>query len=314
MNIRTLGPKKNFLAIETRYSSLEDSRIAIISAPYEHTVSYGGGAAKGPAAIIEASAYVEFYDDEFERELCFDAGIATLRPLDFDGKVDQEALDLIARQVGGLIDMGKFVVTLGGEHTISTAPILAHLERYPDISLLHFDAHSDLRDSYEGSKYSHASFAARVAETMPPDRITQVGIRAQCREEAEFIRERGVKTFYANALRRGIHGEHWQRSVVDTLGEQVYVTFDVDYFDPSIMPSTGTPEPDGFLYSETLDVFRTLIMSGKKIVGFDVVELAPAKKVSHPDLLTARLVYKMLNYAFAEQVPEYPRLRKNHNG
>lgn len=313
MNIKTLGPKKNFLAIEAQHSSLEDSRIAIVSAPYEHTVSYGGGAAKGPAAIIDASAYVEFYDDEFDRELCFDAGISTLRPLDFDGKVDQDALDLIVRQVGGLIDMGKFVVTLGGEHTISTAPILAHLERYPDISLLHFDAHSDLRDSYEGSKYSHASFAARVAEAMPPERITQVGIRAQCREEAEFIKERGVKTFYANALRRGIHGEQWQRTVVDTLGEQVYVTFDVDYFDPAIMPSTGTPEPDGFLYSETLDVFRMLIMSGKKIVGFDVVELAPVKKVSHPDLLTARLIYKMLNYAFAEQVPEYPKLRKIHN-
>lgn len=306
--MKTLGPKKNFLAIEERYSSLESSRIAIVSAPYEHTVSYGGGAARGPGAIVDASAYVEFYDDEFERELCFEAGIATLKPLDFGKKVDQDALDLINRNVAALIDAGKFVVTLGGEHTISTAPILAHLDRYPAMSLLHFDAHSDLRDSYEGSQYSHASFAARVAERMNPERITQVGIRAQCREEAEFIRERGVNTLYANAIRRGVHGEYWQRTAVDSLGEEVYVTFDVDYFDPAIMPSTGTPEPDGFLYSETLDLFRTLIRSGRRIVGFDVVELAPVKGVSHPNLLTARLVYKMLNYAFAESIPAYPRL------
>jgi len=306
--MKTLGPKKNFLAIESQYSTIESSKIAIVSAPYEHTVSYGGGAAGGPGAIIDASAYVEFYDDEFDRELCFDAGIATLRPLEFGKKVDQDALDLIHKNVSALLDAGKFVVTLGGEHTISTAPILAHLEKYPEMSLLHFDAHSDLRDSYEGSRYSHASFAARVAERMDPARITQIGIRAQCREEAEFIRGNGVNTLYANAIRRGVHGEYWQRTAVDALGEQVYVTFDVDYFDPAIMPATGTPEPDGFLYSETLDLFRTLIRSGKKIVGFDVVELAPMKGLAHPNLLTARLVYKILNYAFAETIPAYPRL------
>lgn len=306
--MKTFGHKKNFLAIEEEHSSLTDSRIAILSAPYEHTVSYGGGAAEGPTAIIGASAYVEFYDDEFERELCFDAGIATIKPIDFGKRVDRDALDLIAENVMQLLKMEKFVVTLGGEHTISTAPILAHLEKYPQMSVLHFDAHSDLRDSYEGSKYSHASFCARVAERLDPARITQVGIRAQCREEAEFIKSNGVKTFYANAIRRGVHGEYWQRSVVDTLGEEVYVTFDVDYFDPSIMPATGTPEPDGFLYSETLDLFRTLLRSGRRIIGFDIVELAPMKGLSHPDLLTARLLYKMLNVAFAEKTPAYPRL------
>lgn len=306
--MKTLGPKKNFLAIEDEHSSFDSAGIAILSAPYEHTVSYGGGAAKGPRAILDASAYVEFYDDEFEREVCFDVGVATVRPLDFGKRVDQDALDMIEQGVSQLLDAGKFVVTLGGEHTISTAPILAHLKKYPEMSLLHFDAHSDLRESYQGSKYSHASFAARVAERMAPERITQVGIRAQCIEEATFIRENGVKTFYANAIRRGVHGEFWQGSVVDTLGDQVYVTFDVDYFDPSIMPSTGTPEPDGFLYSETLDVFRALLMAGKKIVGFDVVELAPQKGISHPDILTARLIYKMLNVAFAGKTPSYPRI------
>jgi agmatinase len=306
--MKVLGPKKNFLAIGEEHSTLETSRIAILSAPYEHTVSYGGGAAKGPGAILNASAYVEFYDDEFERELCFDAGIATLRPIDFGDAVDQHSLEMIHQKVRKLLEMGKFVVTLGGEHTISTAPILAHLEKFPSMSLLHFDAHSDLRESYEGSKYSHASFAARVTETMNPEQITQVGIRAQCIEEAQYIREKGVKTFYANAIRRGVHGENWQQTVVDTLGDEVYVTFDVDYFDPAIMPATGTPEPDGFLYSETLDLFRALLRAGKHIIGFDVVELAPMKEMHHPDLMTARLIYKMLNFAFAERVPAYPRL------
>jgi agmatinase len=308
--MKTYGAKRNFLAIDEKHSSLESSKIAILPAPYEHTVSYGGGTRRGPRGILDASAYVEFYDDEFDRELCFDAGIATIRELDLEGVVDRQALDLIQSTVAELIRAGKFVVTLGGEHTISTAPILAHLEAYPGMSLLHFDAHSDLRDSYEGSKYSHASFAARVAERLSPDRISQVGIRAQCREEAEFIRGRGVKTFYASAIRRGVHGEEWQRSVVETLGDEVYITFDVDYFDPAIMPSTGTPEPDGFFYPETLDLLRLIRLSGRRIIGFDVVELAPVKGVSHPDLLAARLVYKMLNIAHAEELPasSYPRL------
>ncbi|MGE3799555.1 MAG: agmatinase [Candidatus Kapaibacterium sp.] len=312
--MRTYGTKKNFLALEDSHSSLHSSEIAILSAPYEHTVSYGGGTASGPRGILRASAYVEFYDDEFNRELCFDKGIATIRQLKFKGAVDQDALDLIESAVSSLIEAGKFVVTLGGEHTISTAPILAHLQRYPEMSLLHFDAHSDLRDSYEGSKYSHASFAARVAEKMDPKKITQVGIRAQCREEAEFIRSHGVNTFYANAIRRGMHGTSWQERVVETLAEEVYITFDVDYFDPAIMPSTGTPEPDGFLYSETLDVFRALIKSGRRIVGFDVVELAPIEGISHPDILTARLIYKMLNFAFADHLPEYPKIRVENVG
>lgn len=297
--MKTLPQKKNFLSIEDKYSNLETSAIAIVSAPYEHTVSYGGGAKHGPKAILEASAYVEFYDDETERELCFDKGIATLKPLSFGKNVDQAALHLIENQVSELLDMQKFVVTLGGEHTISTAPIAAHYNEYPHMSVLHFDAHSDLRDEYQGSPYSHASFMSRVCEFFPPERVTQVGIRAQCKEEAEFIKKNKVKTFYSSAIRRGIHGKDWQGAVVDTLANDVYITFDVDCFCPSIMPSTGTPEPDGLLYSETIDVIRTLVARGKRIVGLDVVELAPVAGVTHPDLTTARLIYKILNLAFS---------------
>lgn len=297
--MQTLDIENNFLAIEEEYSNLQDSQIAIISAPYEHTVSYGGGAGLGPSAIIKASQFVEFYDDEFDRELCFEKGIATISPIEFGSKADSDALELISEQVDKLLELNKFVVTLGGEHTISTAPILSHYKKYPNMSVLHFDAHSDLRDSYGNNKYSHASFMARVIEVMDPKAITQIGIRAQCIEEAELIRNSGVNTFYASAIRRNLHGENWQKKAVETLENEVYVTFDVDYFDPSIMPATGTPEPDGFLYNETLNVFRELLKSGKKIIGFDVVELAPHEFHSHCDLTTARLVYKMLNFAFA---------------
>lgn len=293
--MNTIGIEGNFLSIEEEFSNYESSKIAIISAPYEHTVSYGKGAGDGAKAILEASAFVEFYDDETDRELCFEKGITTLEPIDFSNTYDQAALDLIELNVNNAIRDGKFVVTLGGEHSISTAPIAAHFKNYPEMTILHFDAHSDLRDSYLDSKYSHASFMARVVEFFPPEKITQVGIRAQCKEESLYIKEKGVKTFYASAIRRGLHGSDWQQSVVDTLGDAIYCTFDVDYFDPSIMAATGTPEPDGFLYSETIDIFRKIKASGKKIIGLDVVELAPTQNHAHCDLTTARLIYKILN-------------------
>jgi agmatinase len=256
---------------------------------------------RGPQAIIDASAYVEFYDDETDRELCFDVGISTRAPIDFNGKVDADALRIIEDEVAALLERGSFVVTLGGEHTISAAPIRAHMKKYPEMSVLQFDAHSDLRSSYEGSPYSHASVMARVCEFMSPSKVTQVGIRALCKEEADFIKDHGVQTFFASALSRGQHGitvEEWARSVVATLADDVYITFDVDGLDPSIMPSTGTPEPNGLTYHEAIHVVREVVRSGRRIVGLDVVELAPVDGVTHPDLTTARLVYKILNLAF----------------
>lgn len=296
--MKTLDNENNFLAIEAEYSSLENSKIVIVSAPYEHTVSYGGGTKNGPDAIIKASAYVEFYDDEFDNELCFEKGIATLEPINFELAKDEMALFIIENQVSKLLELDKFVVTLGGEHTISTAPIRAHSLIYQNMSVLQFDAHSDLRHEYQGSIYSHACIMSRVAEFIPFEKITQVGIRAQCIEEANFIKEKKVNTFYASSIKRGLHTNNWHKAVVDTLSDEIYITFDVDYFDPSIMPSTGTPEPDGFLYNDALEVFREIKRKGKKIIGFDVVELAPRENLNHPDLTTARLIYKMMNFAF----------------
>lgn len=294
--MKTKPLQENFLAIEEKYSSYENSRIVVLPVPYEYTTSYGHGAAKGPEAIIEASHYVEFYDEEFNSEICFDYGIATLYPLNFHGKKDEEALKIIEKTVDELLDDNKIVVTLGGEHTISIAPIKSHFKKYPDMCILHFDAHSDLRESYEDNPYSHASFMARVAEFFETNKITQVGIRAQCKEEAEFIKQNKINTFYAWQIRRRKFGENWQKAVVDTLSENVYVTFDVDCFDPAIMPSTGTPEPNGLSYDEVLDILDEMLRQGKKIIGFDVVEFAPIEGLHHPNLTAARLTYKLMHY------------------
>lgn len=295
MPFTALGTKSNFLALERAHSAFDSSRIVILPAPYEHTVSYGGGTKRGPSAIITASQYVEFFDEEMNRELCNDVGIATLPPLDFGKRKHAAALEKLERTVSELLGREKFVVTLGGEHTISLAPVRAHLARWPDLSVLQFDAHSDLRQEYQGSPYSHACVMARIAEVLDPRRIVQIGIRAQCIEESWFLREKGITTVYAHALRADTAGS-WEELALSRLTDHVYVTFDVDGFDPSIMPATGTPEPNGLYWSEVMRFLRR-VGSTKKIVGCDVVELAPMKGLHHPDLTAAKLVYKLMNYA-----------------
>ncbi len=293
--MKTLGIKKNFLAIEDKYSSYENSKIAILSAPFEKTVSYGKGTADGPKEIVKASHYVEFYDEELDRELVFEKGIATLPELKFKDMSTKKGINKIYKNVKDLIADEKFVVTLGGEHSLSSAPAKAHFEVYENLSVLQIDAHSDFRDTYNGSKYSHASVMARVAEFTKD--IVQVGIRAQCIEESKFIKENGIKTYYMRDIRTGKHGEDWQQKVMDDLKENVYVTFDVDGLDPSVINATGTPEPGGLLWDETMNLFRK-IGEKKNIVGFDVVELAPSKYHESSSFVTAKLVYKLLNYSF----------------
>jgi agmatinase len=295
---KTLGIGANFLGIEQEFSSFGDSRIVILPVPYERTTSYGGGAKNGPKAILAASHQVEFYDEETRREVHRELGIATLPPLSLSGKGDRQALEFIYQKVGELLSAKKFMVMLGGEHTISQASIAAYVERYRHLSVLHIDAHSDLRTEYQGTKFSHASVMARVCEYLDPRRLVQVGIRAQCSEEAEFIREQGITTLYAHEIRSGTYAKilkTWEDYAIDKLTDNVYVTFDVDGLDPSIMPSTGTPEPNGLLWPETMSLLKKL-GKRKKVVGCDVVELAPVTGVHHPDVTAAKLVSKMLNY------------------
>ncbi|MCX7877303.1 MAG: agmatinase [Ignavibacteria bacterium] len=294
-SLKVLPQKKNFLSIPKEYSSFNNSIIAILPCPYEKTTSYGKGTIKGPEAIIKASHYVEFFDEETAKEVCFTHGIVTLKPISFREQKAKEALGLIYNSVKALIEEGKFVITIGGEHTISTAPIRAHYEKYERLSILHFDAHSDLRNEYEGNKYSHACFAARVAEFTT--KITQVGIRALCREEYDFIKDKKISTFFAHEIREHNFNEIVIDRIIETLDENVYITFDVDYFDPSLMPSTGTPEPNGFYWAETMRLLKK-VCEKRNLVGFDVVELAPRKSFPFPDFLTAKLIYKIINYRF----------------
>ena len=296
--MKVLNIENNFLAIDEEFSSYENSQIVILQAPYEHTVSYGGGTKFGPKAIIEASHFVEFYDDEFDRELCFDKGICTLEEINYEDKFDLDALNLLQNEVSIHLKNNKFVVTLGGEHTISSATIKSHFEKYPNMSVLQFDAHSDLREEYQNSPFSHACIMARVKDFFPANRIYQIGIRALCKEESILINQKNINTRFASSIKRNVYGESWINDLVSKMSNEIYITFDVDYFDPAIMPSTGTPEPDGFLYNDALEVFREIKRQGKKIIGFDVVELAPVENISHPDILTSRLIYKMLNFAF----------------
>jgi agmatinase len=301
MELHVLGQELNFLELEPEFSTLERSQIVIVPAPYEYRTSFGRGTCRGPEAILRASAHVEMYDEEFEQELCTTAGVATLQPVALDGLYDEAAIAAVEAVVEALLQRGKFVVTLGGEHTIALAPIRAHWRRYPQMSLLQLDAHADLRQEYQGSPYSHACVMARVAEFLPPERIVQVGIRALAREEAERIRQWGIRTFFAEKLRRGLYGERWYDQVVQTLSSQVYVTLDVDVFDPAIMPATGTPEPGGLWYHEVLELFRTLIRSGRRVVGIDIVEFSPIPGLHHAEMLVARLVYKLLNICFVAE-------------
>lgn len=293
--MKSLGIKKNFLGIEKEYSSYEKSKIAVLSAPLEKTVSYGKGTANGPKEILKASHYVEFYDEELVRELCFDKGIATLPEMKFKDIPVKKSIDKIYKKVKQLIADEKFVVTLGGEHSLSSAPVRAHFEAYDNLSVLQIDAHSDLRQKYEGSKYSHASVMACVAEFTKD--IIQVGIRAQCKEEAEFIHENKICTYYARDIRNGVHGDNWHDKVVDDLKENVYITFDVDGLDPSVINATGTPEPGGLFWDETMNLLRKIGLA-KNIVGFDVVELAPSKYHESSSFTAAKLIYKLLNYSF----------------
>lgn len=296
--MKELGINQNFLAIEKKYSNYQNSQIVIISAPLEKTVSYGKGTARGPKEILKASHYVEFFDEELNRELCFEKGICTLPELNLSKLSIGKSIEKIYNEVGRHIDAGKFVVTLGGEHSLSVAPIKAHHERYENLSILQIDAHSDLRESYEGSKYSHASVMARVAEFNT--KIVQVGIRAQSKEESDFRKKNNIRTFYAREIKLGMYGDNWQELVSRSLTDNVYITFDVDGFDPSFLTATGTPEPGGLFWDETMNMLKIIGLE-KNIVGLDVVELAPSKSHPSSSFVAAKLVYKILNYAFVNQ-------------
>lgn len=284
----------NFLGIEPSLSKYASARIAVLPIPYEATTSYGKGTRRGPAAIIKASQTVEFYDEELDRESVQSIGIATLKPIVFGRKKGSAAMELIRKAVGRIIDDGKFPVGLGGEHTITSPIVRAFHDRLgDDFSVLQIDAHSDLRDTYEGSPWSHACVMRRIYEFNR--NIVQVGIRAQCTEERELIVRERIHTFYAKDIHRD---PAWSGRALDHLKQKVFVTIDCDGFDPSIIPSTGTPEPGGLMWYETIDFLRRVFRE-REVIGFDIVELAPLRGLHHSDFTLAKLAYKLMGYRFS---------------
>ena len=288
--MKARNAENNFLAIEDpALHSYENSRFVIQSAPYEHTSSYLSGSAKGPEAILAASHFVEFYDEEIDDEAFRKGGIATLDPIDFNGKVDAEAVHLIESETDKLISDGKFVISLGAEHTVTLGFVKSHIKHYGDLTVLQIDAHSDLRQSYHGNPFSHASVMARVHDLGV--NLVQIGIRAQCKEEAELIKSsNNIHTFYAHYVRSN---PDWMEEALAAMGDQVYLTIDADGFDPSVVPCVGTAEPNGLYWHETLEFLR-MVASRKRIVGFDVVEVAPAEGQILSEYTLAKLVYKII--------------------
>jgi len=288
-----VATRNNFLGIDAVHANYDRAKVAILPVPYEATTSYGHGTRQGPQAIIKASRMVEYYDEELDRETVPDFGIATLKPVVFNRKTGSAAMKIIQQRVAEILRDGKFPVCLGGEHTISS-PIVKAIQDHggDDFSILQIDAHSDLRETYEGSPWSHACVMKRIYDFNR--NIVQVGIRAQCTEERDFIKANHIATFYAKDL----HGDPtWKDRALGCLKKRVYVTIDCDGLDPTVIPATGTPEPGGLTWFDTLHFLRRVFQS-RTVLGFDVVELAPIKGMHYVDYALAKLVYRLLGYNY----------------
>jgi len=286
----------NFGGIEEP-PAYEQCSFVVLPVPYDHTTSYQSGARDGPMAILQASAYVELYDHELNTNP-IEHGIWTLPLQEIDVSGPEATIQSVQATVTPQVKNNKFVIALGGEHSISLGAISAYAEKYPNLTVLQFDAHTDFRNSYEGSPNSHACVMRRVSELGVP--IIQVGIRSTAEEEIIALRENEVVTFFAE-------NTPTPEQLVDSLKKfvkgPVYITFDLDALDPSIMPATGTPEPGGLLWYETLKLIRA-VTDNFAVIGFDVVELSPIPGLVAPDFLAAKLTYKIAGYiGTSQQLP-----------
>jgi agmatinase len=284
-----------FLGLDERASAFEQAGAVILPVPYESTTSYGGGARSGPGAIIEASRYLELYDQEWDAEVGTAVGVHTLPAVELTRAGATPAMAELREVHDRVLEAAgdRFVIMLGGEHSVSSSAILSHADRRRGrITVLQMDAHADLRDEYEGSPHSHASAMARVLDEAD---VVGVGLRAVSAEEIEVARSReGITMIWADEMWQN---DRWMDRALEALGPEVYLTFDVDYFDPTLVPSTGTPEPGGGDWYRTLRFLRR-VFAERHVVGCDVVELAPTPGLHAPDFLVAKLVYKLLGYRF----------------
>jgi agmatinase len=290
----TVALPDNFGGLPEENSNYASARAVIFPVPLERTTTYMSGTRNGPAAIIAASRNMEVYDEELGCEIYKKCGIATLRPIDTqEGTLEKVLAELHTAELG-LLNDGKFPVALGGEHSLTAPLVAAAAKKFSGLTVLQIDAHADLRESYQGNSASHASVMRRVVEICP---AVQVGIRSISVEEAEAIPTLRTKVYWAKDIVRAPL-ESWIPRVVADLSEHVYLTVDLDGFDPAYVPATGTPEPGGLDWQQVTSLIRA-VAAKKKIVAMDVVELLPQPGDHASDFLAAKLIYKTLGYIFA---------------
>lgn len=265
----------------------DKAAIAILPVPYDGTSTWIKGSDKGPAALIEASGTLEMLDIETGTDVST-KGIYTLPSVQKDESPESMS-KAVEQEITNLLKDNKFPVVVGGEHSVSIGAFKAMAKKHKDLSILQFDAHADLRKTYEGSSFNHAC-AMHQAQQLAP--VVQVGIRSMCQEESEYVVDE--RMFFRYQIRQD---SEWQKKVLQELRKDVYITIDLDVFDPSIMPSTGTPEPDGLLYHDVLSMIKKVARQCN-IVGFDVVELCPNEHNKAPDFLAAKLIYQILSEVF----------------
>lgn len=284
----------NFGGIEEKYSNLDFAKYVILKIPYEATTTYGKGTKYGPNAIIEASRNMELLDDE-TMIAGYLAGIHTTEDILFDDLSPEKMVYKIYEFATFFLRKKKFLISIGGEHSISYPLIKAFSDFFNDFGILHIDAHLDLRESYEGTKYSHASVIRRISEIN--ERIVSVGIRSISEEEAEYLSGYRGKIIWARDI---VKDEKWIDRVIDFLPQKVYITFDIDGLDPSIIPSTGTPEPGGIGYYQILNLLKRVVME-KEVIGADFVEFAPIPYLTYPQFTISKIIYKLICFNEAKR-------------
>ena len=278
----------NFLALPPDQSSLEAAKVALVPVPYDSTTSFRSGSRDGPEAMITASASLEDYDFQLELDVS-EIGIHTTGAVEPHMAGPGPMTERIKDVVGTYLEMGKTVGLLGGEHSITIGSVQAHVEAYPSLSVLYLDAHADLRDEYMGTPFGHASAARRAFESCP---IALAGVRSLCQEEHDFIRDNDIPVWYWDP---DSHSGNLD-GVLDSLSDTVYVSVDLDVLDPALMAAVGTPEPGGMTWHQLVSVLAKVAES-RRIVGFDVCELAPADGPPACSYTAAKLVYKLVAYA-----------------
>jgi agmatinase len=281
-------PPRVFAGLTPPYSDLERARVVILPVPYDGTTEWRSGTRDGPQAIIDASQYLELYDLELNREI-HEVGIHTLPRVEPLMTNPEGMIERVYEVTEDLLGKGKFVVMLGGEHSLSLGTVKAFKQKFPRLSVLQFDAHADLRNSYLGTRYGQASVMRRISELCP---IAQVGIRSLSLEEKQFLARHEMTPFYMDSLRSGMSSAE---RIIRSLGQEVYITIDVDVLDPSIMSAVGTPEPGGMDYQELLDIIKSVARC-KQIVGFDLMEFSPGEGPVSCAFLLAKLAYKLIGY------------------